>query len=168
MEFRIRPADVEDSSAIYQIWRDGSAISLGAELPTTVDYEPQFREKIGQQDDTFKFFVAEGEDGVIGGWISLTPFRSNPAVRQVMAELSAYVRTDMLRSGIITRLIEHTWKHAERTPLQYINAFISSANQTALVAAINVGFLIIGTLPASPKSNAPPLTYITKVVASAG
>ncbi len=165
MEPRIRTAVAGDAAAIHRIWREGSAVSLGAELPTSIDYEAAFRDKISQQDDTFKFFVGESEDGEVIGWLSLTPFRSNPALREVMAELSAYVDADQSRSGVVKRLLQHAWEHCERTPLQYVNAFISSTNEPALGAARSAGFVVIGTFPSSPKSSAPPLTYLSKVIA---
>jgi L-amino acid N-acyltransferase YncA len=164
MDPRIRSAVVADADSVHRIWREGSAVSLGAELPTSIDYADAFREKIEQQDDTFKLWVGENDAGEVIGWLSLTPFRSNPAVREVMAELSAYVRIDQARSGVVKRLLQNAWDHCERTPLQYVNAFISSNNEPALLAALSTGFLIVGTLPASPKSSAPPLVYLSKVI----
>lgn len=165
MDFRIRPATIADTAQIYRIWRDGSAISLGAELPSELDYEPYFRERVAAQDAIFKFFVAEDETGAIAGWVSLTPFRSNPVVREAMAELSAYVRTDVVRTGVVRKLVNYCFHHAEQSPLLYVNAFISSANEPALIAALANGLLFVGSFPQSPKSSAPPLVYLTKVIA---
>jgi L-amino acid N-acyltransferase YncA len=165
MNIRMRTATVADTAQIYKIWREGSAISLGAELPSEHDYEPYFRERIAAQDDTFKYFVAEDEAGTILGWVSFTPFRSNPVVREAMAELSAYVRPDVVRGGVVSKLVQYAFTCAERTPLLYVNAFISCQNEPAMVAALANGFLFVGSFPQSPKSSAPPLVYMTRVIA---
>ncbi len=162
MPATIRAATPEDAEAITDIWRQGLTIAMGFEPPPR-DFVAAFRQRLVESDDTFKFFVAKDGDEIVG-WVSLTPFRANPVVRDYMAELSAYVRTDRIRGGLARDLLVHTLAHARKTPLQYVNCFISSTNRPALMTGAAVGFKQVGTLPESPRSPAPPLCYLTYVV----
>lgn len=163
MTIEIRQARKEDAEEIVDIWQQGLSIAMGYPPPPG-DYVRAFGQRLAEQDEVFQFFVAvDGHDVV--GWVSLTPFRANPLVRELMAELSAYVRTARARGGVAKQLLDHTFAHARRTKLQYIMAFISSANRVALITAAQQGFKQVGTLPQSPKGTPqPPLTYLTYVV----
>ena len=161
MPATIRAATPEDAEAITEIWRQGLVVAMGFEPPPG-DYAAAFRQRLAECDDTFKFFVAVEEDRILG-WVSLTPFRANPVVRELMAEMSAYVRTDR-RGNVAHELVLHTFAHARRTRLQYVMAFISSTNRPALIRATQMGLKQVGTLPPSPRSPAPPLCYLTYVV----
>jgi L-amino acid N-acyltransferase YncA len=167
VSIEIRQARQEDVEEIVDIWQQGLAVAMGYPPPPG-DYVRAFGQRLAEQDEVFQFFVAvDGHDVV--GWVSLTPFRANPLVRDYMAELSAYVRTARVRGGVARQLLDHTFAHARRTKLQYIMAFISSANRVALITAAQQGFKQVGTLPPSPKGTPqPPLTYLTYVVQPEG
>lgn len=158
MDARIREATLSDLGEIYAIWRDGSAESLGSELPAGVDYEPVFKRRIEEQDEDFKLFVAEDDSGLLG-WQGLAPFRSNPATRRLMAESSTYVRAGNL--GVGRALIAHALSHADRSKLQYVVAFVARSNERTLRSALKAGFVHVGDLPMMNKEPfGPALAYI--------
>jgi L-amino acid N-acyltransferase YncA len=156
----IREATIDDLAAVVDIWKEGLRSSLGYEPPPG-DYDKAFRRKIEEQDANFKVFVAV-DAGVVVGWQSLSPFRSNPVTSERMAELSAYMRASHLRSGIAKELLQHSLRHADSAPgLQYVTAFITAPNERALQVALAGGFVKVATMPPPEKGPfGPDLHYI--------
>ena len=158
-ELSIRQAILDDVEPIFGIWNEGFRQSLGSDPPDGVDFPTFFRHKVETQDDTYRIFVAEHQ-GEIVGWVSLSPFRSNPAVVELFAELSLYAKAGHHNLGIGKELLQHCLAHADRSRLQFVVAFIAATNRAAMKMGMQVGFLHVGTLPRPPKQpNMPEVAY---------
>lgn len=158
-QLTIRQATMDDVAPIYGIWSEGFRQSLGSDPPGDVDFPTFFRHKVETQDDTYKIFVAE-ENGGIVGWVSLSPFRSNPAVVELFAELSLYTKMGHHNLGVGRDLLDVCLEHADRSRLQFVVAFIATTNRVAMKLGMQAGFLHVGTLPRPPKQpNMPEVSY---------
>ena len=149
-ELTIREATLDDVRPIHAVWQEGFKQSLGSDVPDGIDFPKFFLHKVESQDDTYKIFVAE-EGGAIVGWVSLSPFRSNPAVVELFAELSLYTKTGHQNLGVGRELLARCLSHADHSRLQYVVAFIAATNRAAMKLGMQVGFLHVGTLPRPPK-----------------
>lgn len=156
---RIRQATMDDVEPIFSIWNEGFRQSLGSDPPDDVDFPTFFRHKVETQDETYRIFVAENDEG-IAGWVSLSPFRSNPAVVELFAELSLYTRPGHHNLGVGKALLAHCLQHADHSRLQFVVAFIATTNRAAMKMGMQVGFLHVGTLPRPPKEpDMPEVSY---------
>jgi L-amino acid N-acyltransferase YncA len=161
MAYTVRQARGGDASTIYQIWIEGIEASLGARPKGDLDYEAYFRSRLETQDEVFQFFVVENDGGEIVCWQSLSPFRSNPAVAGVMAELSAYASPRHMPGRPTMLGLEEVLRFADRSPLHYVVAFIQEQNSKALRLAEHVGLKQIGVFPRSPQApHLPELAYL--------
>lgn len=163
-EFRSRQGTVDDVERIVAIWMEGIEGSLGTPPPPGHDYHAYFTQSLQSQDETFRFTVVEDvSSGELQGWLSLSPFRSNPAVKGIMAELSAYVHPGSKSSGVIRFGFQEMLHHADTSPLQYIVAFTLETNEPALRLLKRHGFSVLGAYPTCPKdAEAPPLVYTVR------
>ncbi|MEN9577217.1 MAG: hypothetical protein RJA70_226 [Pseudomonadota bacterium] len=157
----MRAGTVEDAEAIHEIWLNGVENSLGSAPSGEVDYAAYFRQRLAAQNDVFKYFVVENSDGEVVSWQSLSPFRSNPAVVGVMAELSAYTSPKQMPGRPTLLGLEETFRFADRSPLHYVVAFIASSNAAALRLSEHLGMRNIGTFPIAPQApHLPELAYM--------
>jgi L-amino acid N-acyltransferase YncA len=161
MAYLVRGGRVEDLDAIYDIWRQGIINSLGAAPSGDTDYRAYFQHRLESQNDVFRYFVVENAAGEIISWQSLSPFRSNPAVAGIMAELSAYTASEQMPGRPTLLGLEETFRFADRSPLHYVVAFIAMNNARALRLADHLGMLHIGTFPKAPQApHLPELAYL--------
>lgn len=160
MAYSVRGGRVEDAEELVRIWRSGLLSSLGSPPPSGLDDVGYFRHRLETQDEVFRYFVVEDGAGDIVAWQSLSPFRSNPAVVHVMAELSAYA--DPAKSPGFPTLqgLQALFAHADQSPLHYVVAFITLENPKAYRLAEHFGMRRAGTLPRTPKKpENPELAY---------
>jgi L-amino acid N-acyltransferase YncA len=156
--FRVRGARVDDLDAIMAIWRAGIRNSLGGPLPESMDYPAYFRARLEEQDEVFKFFIVESPEGKVIAWQSVLPFRSNPATRGTMGEVSAYADPAYAHSRATLTGLTELFAHADTSPLHFLIAFIADPNQAAASLARHFGMVEAITLPISPKADhLPPL-----------
>lgn len=160
MDYRIREATPADVDAVFAIWKEGALQSLGTSLPEGVDFRARFHQQVAEQDENFKVFLAEDERGLLG-WQALAPFRSNPAVRHLMAESSTYVSAASGKLGVGRDLILHALRHADHSKLQYVVAYVASTNERTLYSAQKAGFHLVGMLPPMHKEpQGPQLAFL--------
>ena len=161
--FNVRQATIDDLDQVLDIWTRGIESSLGTPPPVTKDYKTYFAERLLDQTDVFSFTCAENAAGEVVGWISLSPFRSNPAVKGVMAEMSAYVDPAHVSSGVTGFAVKSVLENADVSPLQYIVAFTLVSNVGVLKLCDRFGFKLVGTYPVSSKApDATPLAYLVR------
>lgn len=161
MAYTVRQGRPEDAPAIHRIWIEGIEASLGARPKGDLDYEAYFESRLAVQDDVFQYFVVEDETGDIVSWQSLSPFRSNPAVAGIMAELSAYASPTATPGRPTLLGLEALLRFADQSRLHYVVAFIAETNTKALRLAEHVGLERIGTFPRSPQApHLPGLAYL--------
>jgi L-amino acid N-acyltransferase YncA len=156
--FKVRDARVADLDAIMEIWRAGIQNSLGGPLPETMDYPAYFKARLEEQTEVFKFFIVESPDGKVIAWQSLLPFRSNPATRGTMGEISAYTHPAHIGGRATIAGLTELFAHADRSPLHFVLAFIANPNHAASSLARHFGMQEAITLPPTPKAaHLPPL-----------
>jgi L-amino acid N-acyltransferase YncA len=161
MAYTVRQGRPEDSEAIYRIWSEGIETSLGRRPRGGLDFEAYFRGRLEAQDEVFQYLVVENDDGEIVSWQSLSPFRSNPAVAGVMAELSAYASPKHMPGRPTLLGLTELMRLADGSPLHFVVAFIAESNSKALRMAEHVGLRRIGTFPRSPEApELPELAYL--------
>jgi L-amino acid N-acyltransferase YncA len=151
--FKVRDAKVDDLDAIMEIWRAGILNSLGGPPRDTVDYPAYFKARLEEQNDIFKFFIVESNDGRVLAWQSIQPFRSNPATRDTMGEISAYTHPTSASGRATMALGKELFAHADRSPLHFLIAFIAKPNHAAANLARHFGMREIGALPTTPKAD---------------
>lgn len=155
--FRVRRAEPHDLDTIMSIWLAGIRSSLGGPPPDTIDYPAYFKARIEEQTDVFRFFLIEDEHGEVVAWQSIMPFRSNPATRGTMGEISVY--THPAHSGGATHAgMTAMWAHADASPLQFLLAVIAENNKAARALAHRFEMQELGIMPKSLKvADAPAL-----------
>jgi L-amino acid N-acyltransferase YncA len=147
----IRQAELKDLDSMVAAWKEGARQALGLDAPSNIDFRLFFREKIKNQNDSFKVWVEENEVGELLGWQALFPCRNNPAVMHLMAESSTYISPRFQGKGVARRLLSHALKEAQKTPLQWIIGFSSSENKAIISLALSLGFELGMTLPPTTK-----------------
>lgn len=147
---RLREATSDDAKVVADIWRRGVAASLGFETAFP-DAEIYFLNRIDEQSDTFKFWLAIDATEKVIGWQSLMPTRVNPILRGLFAESSTYVDQHCGIRGIGSALIEKASRHADTCDLHYIVGYISISNVHMRNIVSNAGWVEIGKVPQSLK-----------------
>jgi L-amino acid N-acyltransferase YncA len=161
MAYTVRQGRPTDASAIHRIWIEGIVASLGSRPQGDLDYEAYFASRLDAQDHVFQYFVVENDAGEIVSWQSLSPFRSNPAVTGIMAELSAYASPTAMPGRPTLLGLEALMRFADQSPLHYVVAFIAETNAKAQRMAEHVGLKRIGSFPRSPQApELPELAYL--------
>jgi L-amino acid N-acyltransferase YncA len=148
--FRVRRAEPEDLDVIMSIWLAGIESSLGGPPPATVDYPAYFKARIEEQNDVFRFFLIEDESGTVVAWQSIMPFRSNPATRGTMGEISVYTHPSH-SGGATSAGMTAMWAHADASPLQFLLAVIAENNKAARALANRFHMQELGVMPKSLK-----------------
>lgn len=146
----IRYAQPDDLPAIVAIYN--------AAIPdhdATADLAPvTVTERIGwlaaHTPDRHPIWVAEGEEGHLEGWVSLSTFYARPAWNPT-AELSVYVHPDHRRKGCGRALTQLAVKSASDLGISTILAMVFSHNDASLRLLESVGFERWGLLPRATK-----------------
>lgn len=93
----------------------------------------------------FPLYVAEHK-GHIGGYVSLSPYRSKDAYKHTV-ELSLYVSPDDRGCGIASALMEYAIHHAQKEEqIHTIVSVITSNNQASTALHEKFGFRYCGTI----------------------
>lgn len=98
---RYRPATVEDSDAILEIYRpyiESTEVTFETAVPT----KEQFRERVAAILERYPYVVAELDEEIVG-YCYASSYRSRAGFLWT-AELSVYVRQDCRKQGIGTHL----------------------------------------------------------------
>lgn len=154
--FTVRSASPDDLDVILDIWRAGIESSLGGPPPDTIDYRAYFAARIAEQTEVFRFFLIEEESGKVIAWQSIMPFRSNPATRGTMGEISVYTHPDWYTTGATHVGMTAMWAHADASPLQFLMAVIAEGNKAARALADRFEMQLLGLMPRSLKAEGMP------------
>jgi L-amino acid N-acyltransferase len=139
----IRQATVDDLEAIDAIYNDyvlRSTCTYQTEPDTPAGRQAWF-DRHGQE---HPIVVAEAA-GEIVGWGSLSVFRPRAAYRHTVED-SVYVREDVLRQGIGSRLLAHLIAQARALGHHTIIAAIDSEQTASIAFHANHGFVEAGRL----------------------
>ena len=151
--YLMRDARLDELDEIYAIWQAGME-QHGYEIdPAKKEkYAGYFKGLIQSQDDVFKFWVAEAENGEIVGWQSLMPYGNNPFSRELGGESGTYVRRSSQAGGVAYILLFHVIAHAKATPLRHVVAFVAEDNQAVEEVGRKLGgWQRVGVIPASSR-----------------
>jgi phosphinothricin acetyltransferase len=144
MEANIRPAVVGDIAAvrgIYAPYVQATAASFETEVPDLAEMERRFWSvtELG-----LTYLVAEVE-GRVAGFASVTQFRSRAAYRYTV-ESSVYVKSEMTREGIGSRLLEELLVRCKAAGYRQVVAAIGGDNPASVALHARAGFRSAGTL----------------------
>lgn len=144
----IRKAIPSDSNAMHQIWQAEMENALPG-FDTERNFEQYFLNKIESQSDTFMVWIAEHmKRKEIMGWMALSPFINNPAIRNYFAEASSYVKKEWQGTRVGSALAAHAFSYAEEhSSLIAFFGIIHSGNAKAIALA-KARCMEIGTVPA--------------------
>lgn len=153
-ERKVRTANQADVDAIVNIWKTGIKEAIG--IPSDIDDEKvyeYFYKKIQEQSVPFNVWVAVHDtDDSILGWQSLSPIINSPAVHDLWAESSTYVREDTQKHGVAEALVRYAIEEARNSLLEYVVALVPIPNYHVIKLAERIGFLDLGTIQKSRKS----------------
>lgn len=135
----IRIAGLDDLKSIADIYQ--SAIEAGFETADTKAKE--WKESLDwfQQHDPRRHpvFVC-CMDGIITGWLSISPYRAGRAALRFTVEISYYVHPEYKRRGIGTRLIEHAITESQKLNYKTLIAIVLDKNENSIRLLKKSGF----------------------------
>jgi L-amino acid N-acyltransferase YncA len=143
---RIRPANPADVSAITQIYADHVMHGTG-----TFETDPPNDDEIARRlqaitERGLPWLVAERDDEITG-YAYAGPFRARPAY-DWLVEDSIYLRSDCLRLGIGSRLLDALIERCTELGFRQMLALIGdSTNAASIRLHQRAGFRHIGVMP---------------------
>ena len=140
----IRPAKRNDLKAIVRIYNQ-AIINTEATFdtkPKTVESQVEW---FNEHSEKFPLMVAEGKDGRILGWASLSRWSDRCAYENT-AESSVYVDQDHQGEGIGDILMSELYRLAKKNNIHVVIARISGQNETSIHLHQKYGFEHIGTM----------------------
>ncbi len=138
-----QPIDLESIVNIYNF-----AVRSGFETADTK--ELQWPKRISwfksHDRENYPVFVYE-EDGVVAGWINISPYRPGRQALKFTVEISYYVHPDFKRKGIGSQLIAHIIAEAKARKYKSLFAVILDKNEASIQLLLKHGFSQWGHLP---------------------
>jgi L-amino acid N-acyltransferase YncA len=153
VRYVMRDARPDELDEIYAIWKAGME-QHGYEIDPArrAKYIAYLNGMMQSQDEVFKFWVAEAENGEIAGWQALMPYGNNPFSRELGGESSTYVRPSLQAGGVAHILLYHVIAHAKTTSLHHVVAFVAEDNKAVeQIGGKLGGWQRVGVIPPSPK-----------------
>lgn len=151
-DIEIRLAVEDDFETIFSIWMDGIENSFNKDLIDEAILKEKFSRNFQNRCGIFNYWVAI-KDNEILGWQSLTKFSYNPFKENIYAESSTYISRKCRFKGIGQLLIGYVMQQAEKSQLEYIAGFVSTANMAARKITKETGWVEIGEMPLSLKGD---------------
>ncbi len=141
--FAIRPAKLEDVTAITEIYNEAILTTVA-----TFDIEPKTDAEqsvwFANHSSKNPILVAES-DGTVVGWASLSEWSDRCAYSDT-AEISLYVKQEFRGKGIGRRLLEDIIEEGEKVGLHTVIARITKGNEESIHLHESVGFEHIGIM----------------------
>ena len=161
MNLFIRPANVEDATAIIDILNPIIATGLytAFDTPFSVQEEQDFIRSLPARG---VFLVAQQpQGGRLLGFQTLTPFADYTQAFDHVGIMGTFVDMDYHRQGIAAQLFRATYQAARPLGYKKIFAFVRADNQAGLAAYSVQGFRIIGAAERHAVING---SYIDEVI----
>ena len=138
-----QPVDLESIVSIYNF-----AVRSGFETADT--RELQWPKRISwfksHDRESYPIFVYE-EDGVIAGWICISPYRPGRQALRYTVEISYYVHPDFKRKGFGSKLVIHAISEAKKRKFKSLFAITLDRNDASIQLLLKHGFSQWGHLP---------------------
>lgn len=142
----IRLATHDDLPAIVDIFNAAIATRISVAFPHAVTVADRRLWFDAHSPPRYPIFVRVDDTG-IAGWLSIEPYSERPAY-DATAELSLYVRPDVLYRGIGTALFTHVLAGAPRLNITCFIARMFGTNAASIAFFSRNAFLRWGRLPA--------------------
>ncbi len=138
-----QPVDLESIISIYNF-----AVLAGFETADTRELEWTKRISwfTSHDPENYPIFIYQ-EEGVIAGWISISPYRRGRQALRFTVEISYYVHPDFKRKGIGSKLVGYALSEARKRKYRSIFAIILDRNEASIQLLIKLGFSQWGHLP---------------------
>ena len=142
----IRIANIADLERITEIYNQ--AVLSKFETADTVEFKSKDRLDwfYGHPQNTYPIFVYE-LNGVVVGWISISPYRPGRKALRYTAEISYYIHTGFKRKGIGSRLIEYVLNQSKALNFKTLFAIILDKNIASINLLKKFGFAEWGYMP---------------------
>ena len=142
----IRYAGIQDLEAIISIYN----YAVLSTFETADTKEVNWKNRIGwfksHKPGTYPIFVYE-INGVVAGWISLSPYRKGRKALKFTIEISYYVHPEFKKTGIGSNLVEHAIAKSRELNYKTLIAIILDKNEKSINLLLKYGFLKWGHLP---------------------
>jgi phosphinothricin acetyltransferase len=135
-------ADLPAIVAIYNATIPGRQVTADTQPVTVAQRLPWFR---AHDPAKHPLWVAE-RNGVLGGWLSLSPYLSRPAYH-ITAEVSVYVHETRRREGLGRHFVSEAIARAPEFGLRNLVGLIWAHNEPSLNLFRGLGFAPWGRLP---------------------
>ena len=135
----VRAGDGEASCAIYNHYVENS-ISTFEEMPIQVD---EMRERIRKISANYPYLVLEDGSGEINGFAYINTWKEREAYR-FSAELSVYIKNDLLGRGMGRSLMEKLLEEVRKTEIRSLVSGIVLPNDPSVALHEKFGFVKIG------------------------
>ena len=138
-----QPLDLESIVSIYNF-------AVRSKFETADTKELNWTKRISwfksHDPEDYPIFIYK-EDGVIAGWVSISPYRSGRQALRFTVEISYYVHPDFKRKGIGSKLVLHAIGEARRRKYKSLFAIILDRNEGSIQLLVKHGFSQWGHLP---------------------
>jgi L-amino acid N-acyltransferase YncA len=149
---KIRLAVDDDFEAIFAIWLEGISNSFDTNQFEKEQLKTKFLSNFSQRQGIFNFWVAVDSSNKVWGWQSLLRCLNHPFKENTYAESSTYISKSNRFNGLGTQLLDYAIRDAEKSSLEYIIGFISTANDAAKKITQETGWIEMGIMPPSKKN----------------
>ena len=142
----IRIAHISDLERITEIYNQ--AIISKFETADTTEFEANDRLDWfnSHPQDNYPIFVCE-LNGIVVGWISVSPYRTGRKALRYTAEISCYIHSDFKHIGIGRELTEYVIDKCKALNLKTLFAIILDKNIASIKLLKKLGFEEWGHLP---------------------
>jgi len=143
---RIRKASLTDLPRLVAIYNQAIASHTATAdiIPFTVEARRGWF--TAHSSDAYPIYVCEDDDGLVVGYLSVSPYRDRPALART-AEISYYVDYSQHGHGIGSALMEHALQDAPRIAKKVYIAILLEKNAPSLRLLEKYGFSRWGYLP---------------------
>ena len=142
----IREATNADLPELVSIYNEaiGAGFVTGHMLPVSIESRSAWFQE--HAPGVHPIYVWD-EEGRLGGYCSLSPYRAGRTAFRFTAEISVYIRGSFRRRGLATRLMRHAIAQAPSLGLKTLVAMILEPNTASRSMVEKLGFSQWGFLP---------------------
>ncbi len=146
MNSDIRLARKDDLQRIVTIYNQ--SVNAGFETADTSPVSVESREEWFNKHSPEKYPIIVYEtDGVVAGWLSVSPYREGRQALRFTAEISYYVDKHYKRMGIGSKLVEFSISLCSNLGYKTLFAIILDRNEPSIRLMKKLGFDEWGNLP---------------------
>ena len=143
MKFKIREANINDSSCITNIYNQGIEDRI-ATLETRLRTNEDTNEWLTSRSDRHKVIVIEDNYGAVQGWASINVFNSRCCYSGV-GDLSIYIHRDVRGRGLGKLLLDHLMEIAKINEFHKLILSTFDYNEPGKKLYKSLGFREVGT-----------------------